>query len=62
MITIKVRIGETLDKSLRALKKKVDKEGVMKALKARRYHMKPSLGEKIKRKLAAKNNKKKRER
>ena len=30
MITIKVRIGETLEKALRALKKKLDKEGVMK--------------------------------
>ena len=60
MITVKVRIGETLEKSLRILKKKLDKEGVMKTIKAKRYHSKPSDAEKLKQKLALKFNKKER--
>ncbi len=58
MITVKVRIGETLEKALRALKKKLDKEGVMKSVKANRYHAKPSLKEKAKKKQALKYKKK----
>lgn len=58
MITIKVRIGEALEKSLRALKKKLDKEGVMKAVKAKRYYTKPSIREKLKKKQALKYKKK----
>ena len=58
MITIKVRIGETLEKSLRALKKKLDKEGVMKSVKAKRYYNKPSIREKLKAKQALKYKKK----
>ncbi|MCH9811932.1 30S ribosomal protein S21 [bacterium] len=60
MITVKVRIGEALEKSLRALKKKIDKEGVMKAVKANRYAKKPSLKKKEKQKQAMKYNKKRR--
>jgi small subunit ribosomal protein S21 len=60
MITVKVRIGETLEKSLRALKKKIDKEGVMKSVKASRYHLKPSVKKKAKEKQAMKYNKKRR--
>ena len=60
MITIKVRIGETLEKSLRALKKKLDKEGVMKSVKASRYAQKPSIKKKEKQKQAMKYNKKRR--
>ncbi len=48
MVTIKVRSGEPVDRALRALKKRLDKEAVMKTLKNRRYHEKPS--EKKKRK------------
>ncbi len=58
MITIKVRIGETLEKALRALKKKLDKEGVMKSIKAKRYYIKPSVTEKLKQKQALKFKKK----
>jgi small subunit ribosomal protein S21 len=58
MITIKVRIGETLEKALRALKKKLDKEGVMKSIKAKRYYVKPSVNEKLKQKQALKFKKK----
>ena len=59
MIAIKVRIGESIDKSLRALKKKLDKEGVMKTVKGKRFYEKPSVKEKNKKKQALKFRKKK---
>jgi small subunit ribosomal protein S21 len=59
-ITVKVRIGEALEKSLRVLKKKLDKEGVMKAVKANRYFTKPSVAKKMKEKQALKFKKKQR--
>ncbi len=54
MITVKIRVGEPIEKSLRALKKKLDKEGVMKTVKAKRFHDKPSVKEKNKQKQALK--------
>ncbi|MCH9609391.1 MAG: hypothetical protein S4CHLAM45_05320 [Chlamydiales bacterium] len=54
MTLIKVRIGESIEKSLRILKKKLDKEGVMKAAKAHRYRVKPSVMKREKSKAAAK--------
>lgn len=54
MTTVKVRIGEPLDKALRALKKRLDKEGVMKAVKAHRFHSKPSVAKRAKSKAALK--------
>lgn len=59
MISVKVRIGETIEKSLRALKKKLDKEGVMKTVKAKRFYDKPSVREKLKKKQAMKYRRKK---
>lgn len=59
MITVKVRVGEAIEKSLRSLKKKLDKEGVMKAVKAKRFYDKPSVREKNKKKQALKYRKKK---
>ncbi|OGN62877.1 MAG: 30S ribosomal protein S21 [Chlamydiae bacterium RIFCSPHIGHO2_12_FULL_49_11] len=59
MITVKVRVGETIEKSLRALKKKLDKEGVLKTVRAKRYYNKPSERMKIKQKQAMKYRKKK---
>lgn len=58
MITVKVRVGETIEKSLRSLKKKLDKEGVMKTVKAKRFYDKPSIKEKNKKKQALKYRKK----
>jgi len=55
MTSVKVRPGESIDRSLRALKKKVDREGIMKAVKANRYYDKPSVRKKAKSKAAAKN-------
>lgn len=39
---VKTKKGEPVDKALRRLKKKMDKEGVLKELRNRRYYEKPS--------------------
>jgi len=52
--SVKVRMGEPLDKALRILKKKLDKEGVMKAAKAHRFYDKPSVKNRAKSKAALK--------
>ena len=52
MPNVKVRTGEPIDKALRALKKKLDKEGVMKTAKARRFYDKPSIKKRAKSKAA----------
>lgn len=54
MSSVKVRIGESIDKALRALKKKIDKEGTMKNYKAHRFYDKPSEKKRAKSKAAAK--------
>ena len=52
MTSVKVR--DSIEKALRILKKKLDKEGVMKAAKAHRFYMKPSLKARAKSKAAKK--------
>jgi len=47
---VKVRKGESVDKALRRLKKKLDKEGIMREIRAHRHFEKPS--EKRRRKAA----------
>jgi len=47
---VKVRRGESVDKALRRLKKKLDKEGIMREIRAHRHFEKPS--EKRRRKAA----------
>lgn len=54
MTVIKVRMGESIDKALRALKKRLDKEGVMKSIKAHRFYSKPSIKKRAKAKAALK--------
>ncbi|MEI8301325.1 MAG: 30S ribosomal protein S21 [Chlamydiota bacterium] len=54
MSFVKVRTGEPLDKALRTLKKKLDKEGVMKSAKAHRFYDKPSVKSRAKSKAALK--------
>lgn len=54
MAVVKVRIGEPIDKALRALKKRLDKEGVMKTVKAHRFYSKPSIKKRAKSKAALK--------
>lgn len=60
MPNVKVRTGESIDKALRALKKKLDKEGIMKAAKAHRFYDKPSVRKRAKSKAALKYKIKKR--
>jgi small subunit ribosomal protein S21 len=54
MTIVKVRVGDSIDKALRALKKRLDKEGVMKAVKAHRFYSKPSVKKRAKSKAALK--------
>lgn len=54
MPSVKVRLGESIDKALRALKKKLDKEGILKSAKAHRFYDKPSVRLRAKAKAAAK--------
>ena len=54
MTTVKVRPGDSLDKALRALKKRLDKEGIMKSVKAHRFYAKPSVKKRAKSKAAVK--------
>ena len=42
MIQVKLKRGETVEKALRRLKKIMDKEGMMRQLRANRYFEKPS--------------------
>jgi small subunit ribosomal protein S21 len=39
---VKIRKGESVDKALRRLKKKLDKEGIMREIRSHRYYEKPS--------------------
>ncbi len=57
MSSVKVRMGESIDKALRVLKKKLDKEGTMKTAKAHRFYDKPSVKKRAKSKAAIKRNK-----
>lgn len=54
MPSIKVNSRESIDKYLRALKKKLDKEGIMKTAKAHRFYDKPSVKKRAKSKAALK--------
>ena len=55
-VEVKVRKGEPLEKVLRRLKKKLDREGILRAVKAKRYFEKPCEICRQKRKVAAFNN------
>ena len=50
-------MGEPIDKALRTLKKKLDREGIMKSAKAKRFYDKPSVRKRAKSKAAVKRNK-----
>ncbi len=39
---VKVRRGESVDRALRRLKKALDKEGILKTMRAKRHFEKPS--------------------
>ena len=55
MAKVTLRKGEPVDKALRRLKKKIDREGIMKQLKAHRHYEKPSQKRRRKEKDARKN-------
>jgi small subunit ribosomal protein S21 len=42
VVVIKVKKGESIERSLRKLKKTMDREGTMKLMRANRYFEKPS--------------------
>jgi len=50
VIDVKLRRGESVDKALNRLKKKMDKEGMMREIRVHRHYEKPS--EKRRRKAA----------
>lgn len=54
MTAVRVRVGEPIDKSLRKLKKLVDREGIMRSVKAKKFHDKPSIKKRAKSKAALK--------
>lgn len=54
MSLVRLRIGDSIDKALRILKKRLDKEGVMKSVKAHRFYLKPSVKKRVKAKAALK--------
>lgn len=42
MVEVKIKRGESVDRALKRLKKKMDKEGTMKEIRNHRYFEKPS--------------------
>ena len=55
VLTVTVRKNETVDKAIRRLKKKVDREGVLKIVKQHREYEKPSV-KKLRKQKAARRN------
>ncbi|MDE6576220.1 MAG: 30S ribosomal protein S21 [Opitutales bacterium] len=51
-ITIPVRKNETVDKALRRLKKRLDREGTLRDIREKRYFEKPSVKRRRKEKIA----------
>ncbi len=52
MIIINVKEGESLDRALRRFKRKFDKTGVVKQLRARQAYQKKSVAKRVQRKKA----------
>ena len=53
MLTIKIRRNENPERAVSRLKNLMMKEGVLNALKSKRYHQKPSLKRRLKKENAA---------
>jgi small subunit ribosomal protein S21 len=49
-IEVKIRKNEAVDKALRRLKKRLDRESILLDLRAKRYFVKPSMKRRLKRK------------
>ncbi len=52
-VEIRIRKGETMDRALRRLKKRLDREGVLRDVRAKRYFEKPCEIRRRKKKVAA---------
>lgn len=55
-VEVRIRKGEPMEKALRRLKKKLDREGVIRDVRAKRYFEKPSEAKRRKKKVEAFNN------
>jgi len=55
-IEVKIRKGEPMERALRRLKKRLDREGVIRDVRAKRYFEKPSEVKRRKNKMSAFNN------
>ena len=55
---VTLRRGEDVNRALRRLKRKIEREGIMQEIKKRRYYSKPSVAKKEKRERAAKRRRK----
>ena len=55
---VKLKPGENIERAIRRFKRKVEKEGIMKELKRKRYYSKPSVEKKEKRARAEKRRRK----
>jgi small subunit ribosomal protein S21 len=58
MVRVVVRKNESPERAMKRFKRKVEKEGIMRDIKRKKFHMKPSARKKLKRKLAAKKRRK----
>ncbi len=52
-VEVRIRKGEPMERALRRLKKKLDREGVIRGVRQRRYYEKPSETKRRKKKVAA---------
>ncbi|MDP0497528.1 MAG: 30S ribosomal protein S21 [Verrucomicrobiota bacterium JB024] len=55
-VEVRIRKGETMEKALRRLKKKLDREGIIRDVRANRYFEKPSEIKRRKNKVSAFSN------
>ncbi|AWT59328.1 MAG: 30S ribosomal protein S21 [Candidatus Moanabacter tarae] len=55
-VEVKIRKGEPMERALRRLKKRLDREGVIRDVRAKRYFEKPSEVKRRKKKIAAFSN------
>lgn len=55
-VEVKIRKGETVDKALRRLRKKLDREGIIRDARAKRFFEKPCEVRRRKKKVADFNN------
>jgi len=58
MARVKVRKNENTEKAIRRFKRKVEREGILRDVKNKRYYQKPSVRKKMKKKLAEKRRRK----